>query len=120
LGLEGKMLLTAFATASVGVATGSMALALAAAVAVGLALSLLHGYACVTHRGDQVVLGMAITMTAAGSERGAGHRLVCTGRADTTGARSVRLADWFSGGARRWRRCRCWARPCRWRCSATT
>jgi ABC-type uncharacterized transport system permease subunit len=40
LGLEGKMLLTAFATASVGVATGSLALALlAAALAVGLALS---------------------------------------------------------------------------------
>jgi simple sugar transport system permease protein len=66
LGLEGKMLLTAFATASVGVASGSMALALAAALAVGLTLSMLHGYACVTHRGDQVVLGMAITMTAAG------------------------------------------------------
>jgi general nucleoside transport system permease protein len=33
---------------------------------VGVALSMLHGYACVSHRGDQVVLGMAITMTAAG------------------------------------------------------
>ena len=66
LGLEGKMLATAFATAAVGVATGSLALALLAAVAVGLALSMLHGYACVSHRGDQVVLGMAITMTAAG------------------------------------------------------
>jgi simple sugar transport system permease protein len=33
---------------------------------VGLALSMLHAYACVTHRGDQVVMGMAITMTAAG------------------------------------------------------
>ncbi len=66
LGLEGKMLMTAFATAAVGVATGSLALALAVAVAVGVALSMLHGYACVTHRGDQVVLGMAITMTAAG------------------------------------------------------
>ena len=29
-------------------------------------LSMLHGYACVSHRGDQAVLGMAITMTAAG------------------------------------------------------
>ena len=66
LGLEGKMLLTAFAAASAGVAGGSMALALAAAVAVGVALSMLHGYACVSHGGDQVVLGMAITMTAAG------------------------------------------------------
>jgi simple sugar transport system permease protein len=66
LGLEGKMLLTAFATAAVGVASGSLGLALLAALAVGLALSMLHGYACVSHRGDQVVLGMAITMTAAG------------------------------------------------------
>ncbi len=66
LGLEGKMLLCAFAAASVGVASGSLGLALLAAVAVGVALSMLHGYACVSHRGDQVVLGMAITMTAAG------------------------------------------------------
>ena len=66
LGLEGKMLMTAFATAAVGVTTGSLALALAAALAVGMALSMLHGYACVSHGGDQVVLGMAITMTAAG------------------------------------------------------
>jgi simple sugar transport system permease protein len=66
LGLEGKMLLCAFATASVGVASGSLALALVAAAGVGMALSMLHGYACVSHRGDQVVLGMAITLTAAG------------------------------------------------------
>lgn len=66
LGLEGKMLMTAFAAAAAGVTTGSLPLALLAALAVGIALSMLHGYACVTHRGDQVVLGMAITMTAAG------------------------------------------------------
>ena len=59
LGLEGKMLATAFATAVVGVSTGSLALALLAALAVGLALSMLHGYACVSHRGDQVVLTQA-------------------------------------------------------------
>jgi ABC-type uncharacterized transport system permease subunit len=66
LGLEGKMLMTAFAAAAVGTTSGSLPLALLAALAVGLALSMLHGYACVSHRGDQVVLGMAITMTAAG------------------------------------------------------
>ena len=66
LGLEGKMLMCAFATAAAGVASGSLWVALAAAIAVGVALSLLHGYACVSHRGDQVVLGMAITMTAGG------------------------------------------------------
>jgi general nucleoside transport system permease protein len=66
LGLEGKMLLTAFAAGSVGAVTGSLTLALLAALVVGVALSMLHGYACVSHRGDQVVMGMAITMTAAG------------------------------------------------------
>ena len=66
LGLEGKMLLTAFAAAAVGSVSGSLWLALAVAMTLGVALSMLHGYACVTHRGDQVVLGMAITMTAAG------------------------------------------------------
>jgi general nucleoside transport system permease protein len=60
------MLLCAFATGAVGALTGSLPLALAAALAVGLALSMLHAYACVSHRGDQVVLGVAITMTAAG------------------------------------------------------
>jgi simple sugar transport system permease protein len=97
LGLEGKMLLTAFATASVGVATGSMALALAAAVAVGLALSMLHGYACVTHRGDQVVLGMAITMTAAGLSVVLGIAWFAQGGQTPPVPEAVRLADWFSG-----------------------
>ena len=66
LGLEGKMLLTAFAAGAVGAVTGSLPLALLAALAVGLALSMLHGYACVSHSGDQVVLGMALTMIATG------------------------------------------------------
>ncbi len=66
LGLEGKMLLAAFAAGAAGAATGSLALALLAAVLAGVALSMLHGFACVTHGGDQVVTGMAITMTVAG------------------------------------------------------
>jgi ABC-type uncharacterized transport system permease subunit len=66
LGLEGKMLMTAFAAAAVGVASGLAGAGAGAALGVGVALSMLHGYACVSHRGDQVVLGMAITMTAAG------------------------------------------------------
>ena len=53
LGLEGKMLLTAFATAAVGVSSGSLVLALAVAIMVGVALSMLHGYACVSHGGDR-------------------------------------------------------------------
>ncbi len=97
LGLEGKMLLTAFATAAVGASTGSMALALAAALVVGLALSMLHGYACVTHRGDQVVLGMAITMTAAGLCVVLGIALFKLGGQTPPLADAVRLQGWFSG-----------------------
>jgi simple sugar transport system permease protein len=97
LGLEGKMLLTAFATAAVGVASGSMALALGAALAVGVALSMLHGYACVTHRGDQVVLGMAITMTAAGLSVVLGIAWFAQGGQTPPVPEAVRLSRWFVG-----------------------
>jgi simple sugar transport system permease protein len=66
LGLEGKMLFAAFAGASAGVASGSLFVALAAACAIGVLLSWLHGFACVTHSGDQVVSGMAINIIAVG------------------------------------------------------
>ena len=97
LGLEGKMLLTAFATAAVGVVSGSLVLALGAAMAVGLALSMLHGYACVTHRGDQVVLGMAITMTAAGLTVVLGIAWFAQGGQTPPVPESVRLDGWFGG-----------------------
>jgi simple sugar transport system permease protein len=97
LGLEGKMLMTAFATATVGVTTGSLALALAAALLVGLALSMLHGYACVTHRGDQVVLGMAITMTAAGLSVVLGIAWFAQGGQTPPVPDAVRLDPWFAG-----------------------
>lgn len=66
LGLEGKMLFAAFAAASAGAVSGSLAMALLAACGTALLLSWLHGFACVTHRGDQVVSGMAINIIAAG------------------------------------------------------
>jgi ABC-type uncharacterized transport system permease subunit len=97
LGLEGKMLLTAFATAAVGVASGSLALALLAAIAVGVALSMVHGYACVSHRGDQVVLGMAITMTAAGLSVVLGIAWFAQGGQTPPVPEAVRLSRWFVG-----------------------
>jgi simple sugar transport system permease protein len=97
LGLEGKMLATAFATAAAGVTTGSLGLALMAAVAVGLSLSMLHGYACVSHRGDQVVLGMAITMTAAGLTVVLGIAWFAQGGQTPPVPESVRLDRWLGG-----------------------
>lgn len=97
LGLEGKMLMTAFAAATVGVVSGSLALALLAAMVVGVMLSMLHGYACVSHRGDQVVLGMAITMTAAGLTVVLGIAWFNQGGQTPPLPDSVRLDAWFAG-----------------------
>lgn len=97
LGLEGKMLMTAFAAASVGSWTGSLALALAAALVVGVMLSMLHGYACVSHGGDQVVMGIAITMTAAGLTVVLGIAWFAQGGQTPALPDSVRLSGWFEG-----------------------
>jgi ABC-type uncharacterized transport system permease subunit len=66
VGLEGKMLFAAFAAAAVGAVWGSTALALLAGMATAVVLSWLHGYACVRHRGDQVVSGVALNIIAEG------------------------------------------------------
>ena len=66
IGLEGKMLFAAFAAATVGVVTKSWPLAMLAAIAVACALSALHGFACVTYQGNQVISGLAINIIAAG------------------------------------------------------
>jgi general nucleoside transport system permease protein len=66
IGLEGKMLFAAFAAAAVGVSSQSITLAMLAAIAVAIALSCLHGVACVTYHGNQVISGLAINIIAAG------------------------------------------------------
>ncbi len=66
IGLEGKMLFAAFAAGASGAVFGSTAIALMVAMTVGVALSWMHGLACVSHRGDQVVSGVAINIIAAG------------------------------------------------------
>ena len=66
IGLEGKMLFAAFAAGASGAAFGSTLLALVLAMLVAVALAWMHGLACVSHRGDQVVSGVAINIIAAG------------------------------------------------------
>ncbi|MFN3861853.1 MAG: ABC transporter permease [Roseateles sp.] len=66
LGLEGKMLCAAFAAAAMASVTQSAALGMLAAIVVACSVSLVHGFACVTNRGDQVVSGVALNMIAAG------------------------------------------------------
>jgi ABC-type uncharacterized transport system permease subunit len=66
IGLEGKMLAAAFAAAAVAAVTGSAWMALASGILVGTLMALLHGYACITQRGNQIVSGVAINLLASG------------------------------------------------------
>ena len=66
ISLEGKMLMSAFAAASMAALTGSPLLGLAGGILVSVALSLIHGFACITHKGNQVISGLAINILASG------------------------------------------------------
>ena len=100
LGLEGKMLLSAFAAGAAGALTGSLPLALLAALVVGIALSLVHAYVCVSHRGDQVVLGMALSMIAAGLTVVLGIAWFKQGGQTPPLSDAVRLSPWFADAAK--------------------
>jgi simple sugar transport system permease protein len=67
IGLEGKMLAGAFAGAATAAVTGSAWLGLAGAILTAVGLALVHGFASITHRGNQIVSGVAINFIAAGS-----------------------------------------------------
>ena len=67
IGLEGKMLAGAFAAAAAAAVFGSAWIGLGAAVLVSVAFALVHGFASITHRGNQIVSGVAINFIAAGS-----------------------------------------------------
>jgi ABC-type uncharacterized transport system permease subunit len=66
IALEGKMLASAFAAAATAAVTGSAWAGLGAAVAAAVLVALVHGVACVTHHGNQVVSGMALNITVSG------------------------------------------------------
>ena len=66
ISLEGKMLMAAFAAGSVAAVSGSAVMGLGAGITISVVLSLLHGFACITHRGNQVISGLAINILASG------------------------------------------------------
>ena len=66
ISLEGKMLAGAFTAACVAYLANSAWMGLAAAIVVSWSLAMLHGFACITHRGNQVVSGVAINILVAG------------------------------------------------------
>ncbi len=66
IGLEGKMLLSAFVAASATFLTGSPWIGLFSAVLASGFASVIHGFACITNKGDQVISGLAINILASG------------------------------------------------------
>ena len=74
IGLEGKMLAGAFAGGAAAAVTGSAWLGLVAAILVSVLLALVHGFASITHRGNQIVSGVAINFIAAGLDRSSSAR----------------------------------------------
>ncbi|MCB1433018.1 MAG: ABC transporter permease [Alphaproteobacteria bacterium] len=66
IGLEGKMLAAAFIAASASAVYGSAWIGLAFGIIVSVGFALIHGYASINQRGNQVVSGVAINMLAAG------------------------------------------------------
>jgi simple sugar transport system permease protein len=66
IGLEGMMLMTAFAGVVGAHFSGSTILGLIVALAVGLLLGLLHAVATVTFEADQIISGTAINLLALG------------------------------------------------------
>lgn len=104
IGLEGKMLFAAFAAGAAGVSLGSVWLALLLAIAVTVALSWLHGLACVSYRGDQVVSGVAVNIIAAGMTAVLGIAWYAQGGQTPPVSNDVRLqalfplaSGWFKG-----------------------
>lgn len=66
ISLEGKMLAAAFTAAAAAHLAGSPWIGVGAAIIVSTFLALVHGFACITHRGNQVVSGLAINILASG------------------------------------------------------
>lgn len=66
IGLEGKILASAFMSASVAAFTGSVWIGLLGGVAASVVLALIHGVASITFRGNQLISGVAINFLAAG------------------------------------------------------
>jgi simple sugar transport system permease protein len=66
IGLEGKMLIGAFAAGVVAALVPNPWLGLLAAILVSTLFALIHGFASITQRGNQIVSGVAINVLAAG------------------------------------------------------
>ena len=93
IGLEGKMLVSAFAAAAWVTSTGVVWQGVAIAMLAAMGLALLHAFACITHRGDQVISGIAINMLALAGTAILGQHLFNLGGMTPVLADGLRLAN---------------------------
>lgn len=66
IGLEGKMLIAAFASAAVAYESGSAWIGVLAGCGAALLFSAIHGIASIIYRGDQIISGVALNFLASG------------------------------------------------------
>lgn len=66
IGLEGKMLIAAFAAAASAYALGSPWAGLLVAIGASVGFAIIHGLASITFHGNQMIVGVAINMLAVG------------------------------------------------------
>ena len=66
IGLEGKMLASAFAAGAVAAVSGSAWIGLAAGIGASMVLAAIHGLASITLKGNQLISGVAINFLASG------------------------------------------------------
>ena len=66
IGLEGKLLMSAFIAASAASVFGSPWLGLIAGMFASSVLAMIHGFASITYKGNQIVSGVAINILASG------------------------------------------------------
>jgi simple sugar transport system permease protein len=66
IGLEGKMLISAFFSAAIAFTSGNVWIGMMAGILASMTLSLIHGVASITFRGNQLISGVALNFLASG------------------------------------------------------
>ena len=73
IGLEGKLLISAFFSAAVSFETGNVWLGVLAGIGASLVFAIIHGVASITYRGNQLIAGVALNFLASGLTIVIGH-----------------------------------------------
>ncbi len=75
IGLEGKMLISAFVAAAVAYESGSAWVGVLAGRAASVGFAMIHGVAAIIYRGDQIISGVALNFLASGLTIVVGHAI---------------------------------------------